>query len=97
MDKAHSTLDQRVLDEQTHHWEKSFSRRADMFGADASEAAQKAAELFKKNGVKKLLKWAALSSCIFLVKIKRDIWPKAMKSLQSINLKKADCLENYSK
>jgi len=55
VDKINSTRDHRVLDEQTHHWEKSFSRRFDMFGADASEAAQKAAAFFKKNKVKKLL------------------------------------------
>ncbi len=58
-----SSLDHKVLNEQTHHWEKSFSRRSDMFGVDASQAAQKAAELFKKNGLKNILELGGGQGC----------------------------------
>ncbi len=55
MEKEKSLLDIKVLNEQTKQWEKSFTKRKDMFGADASEPARKAVEIFKNNGVKNIL------------------------------------------
>lgn len=43
------------LDRQHDHWEDSFARMPRMFGDAPSEAAQKAAELFKKEGKTSLL------------------------------------------
>jgi len=44
-----------VLNEQQQHWEKTFTHRIDMFGADSSEPARFAAKLFKKENKKRIL------------------------------------------
>lgn len=44
-----------TLNLQQGHWEKTFSQRPDMFGSDSSEPARIAAELFKKEGKKRIL------------------------------------------
>jgi hypothetical protein len=38
---------QETLDEQQQHWVKSFARRPEMFGAEPSNPARKALELFQ--------------------------------------------------
>jgi SAM-dependent methyltransferase len=43
------------LDEQQQHWEKSLAERPEMFGAEPSEPARKALELFQSEGVRTLL------------------------------------------
>ena len=50
-----ATAKQRVLDAQQHHWDTTFSHRSDMFGEVPSDAAQKAAALFKQEGTTTLL------------------------------------------
>ena len=42
-------MDQKKLDQQSQHWEKSFSNKPEMFGLEPSYPAKKALELFKKN------------------------------------------------
>jgi SAM-dependent methyltransferase len=44
-----------MLNTQQEHWERMFSETPDMFGAESSEPARIAAELFKKEGKKKIL------------------------------------------
>jgi len=44
-----------VLNAQHQHWESMLSTKPDMFGTEPSDPAQKAAELFKKEGKKKIL------------------------------------------
>ncbi len=46
---------QGLLDAQQDHWEKMLSANADMFGAEASEAAMKAAEVFRREGARTIL------------------------------------------
>jgi SAM-dependent methyltransferase len=44
-----------VLNNQHRHWENMLSNKPDMFGIEPSDPAQKAAELFKKEGRVKIL------------------------------------------
>jgi len=44
-----------VLNNQHQHWENMLSSKPDMFGTEPSDPAQKAAELFKKEGRVKIL------------------------------------------
>jgi SAM-dependent methyltransferase len=44
-----------VLNGQHRHWENMLSNRPEMFGTEPSDPAQKAAELFKKEGKTKIL------------------------------------------
>jgi len=44
-----------VLNAQHQHWESMLSTKPDMFGTEPSDPAQKAAELFKKEGKKRSL------------------------------------------
>ena len=44
-----------VLNAQRQHWEKNFSERPEMFGAEPSFSALRAAEVFHKEGRSKLL------------------------------------------
>ena len=41
-------MDQKKLDQQSQHWEASFSNKPKMFGLEPSYSAQKALEIFKK-------------------------------------------------
>lgn len=43
------------LNKQYSHWEETFSNKPQMFGTNPSEAAIKAVEIFKENGVRKIL------------------------------------------
>lgn len=44
-----------ILDKQKNHWEDTFRNKPQMFGTDPSAAAKKAVEIFKENGVKKIV------------------------------------------
>ncbi len=48
-------LELEVLDKQSLHWEKNFSKRPDMFGTDASVAAVYTLDQFKKNNFKNIV------------------------------------------
>ena len=39
-----------ILDAQRQHWQKTFVQKPDMFGAEPSEPARIAAEMFEKEG-----------------------------------------------
>lgn len=54
MEKNKSTV-REVLNNQHQHWENMLSNRPDMFGTEPSDPAQKAAELFRKEGRTKIL------------------------------------------
>ena len=41
-------MDNKILIEQSQHWEKSFSSKPEMFGSEPSYSAKKALENFKK-------------------------------------------------
>jgi SAM-dependent methyltransferase len=47
------------VDAQHQHWQKTFDQKADMFGAEPSEAARIAAEMFKKEGKRRILELGA--------------------------------------
>ncbi len=51
--------DQPALDAQEQHWEQILGQRADMFGAEPSEAARKATILFEQEGARKLIELGA--------------------------------------
>ena len=40
-------MDKKVLNQQSQHWESSFSSKPEMFGLEPSYSAQKALEIFK--------------------------------------------------
>ena len=46
-------MDQKKLDQQSQHWEKSFSNKPEMFGLDPSEAARYAKNIFESIKEKK--------------------------------------------
>lgn len=48
-------MNKESLDKQNICWEETFTSKPQMFGTNPSEAAQKAVEIFKENGVKKIL------------------------------------------
>ncbi len=48
-------VDKKLLNGQQNKWEDSFAKRSDMFTAEPSEPAQKAAALFRKEGKERIL------------------------------------------
>lgn len=52
-------IDKALLDKQARHWESTFHDRPEMFGEVPSEPAQKAAEMFQKEGMIKILELGA--------------------------------------
>jgi SAM-dependent methyltransferase len=48
-----------LLNAQRQHWNKTYSKEPDFFGKDASYAARRAAEAFKREGVIKILELGA--------------------------------------
>lgn len=53
--KNDKVIEKDILNKQCQHWEKTFSKKTDMFGIEASIPAQNAAVKFKKAGKKKIL------------------------------------------
>ena len=49
------SISKEVLDGQRQHWENNFSNRSEMFGGEPSEPARKAAEIFKKESLIKII------------------------------------------
>ena len=45
-------MDKKLLDQQSQHWESSFSSKPEMFGLEPSEAARYAKETFENQKVK---------------------------------------------
>jgi SAM-dependent methyltransferase len=52
-------LDQKKLDQQSQHWETSFSNKPEMFGLEPSIAAKKAFKLFKEKNINNILELGA--------------------------------------
>ena len=44
-----------ILDGQRQHWQRTFSQRPDIFGSEPSDPARVAGELFKKEGMTRIL------------------------------------------
>jgi SAM-dependent methyltransferase len=47
-----------TLDQQQQHWQESFAQRPEMFGAEPSDPARKALELFQRERIEKFSSWA---------------------------------------
>jgi SAM-dependent methyltransferase len=52
-------LDQKILNQQSQHWEKNFSNKPEMFGLTSSLSAKKALELFQKKKIDKIVEIGA--------------------------------------
>ena len=52
-------MDNKILIEQSQHWEKNFSSKPEMFGSEPSHSAKIALENFKKNNVKQIVELGA--------------------------------------
>ncbi len=48
-------MDRKILDQQSQHWEKSFSNKPEMFGLEPSLAAVKALKIFKEKNITKII------------------------------------------
>jgi NAD(P)-dependent dehydrogenase (short-subunit alcohol dehydrogenase family) len=55
VNKEISNIEKEVLDKQHRHWGTTYSKNPDMFGLEPSDPAQKAVEIFKKEGKTKIL------------------------------------------
>ncbi|SVC03688.1 uncharacterized protein METZ01_LOCUS256542 [marine metagenome] len=52
-------MDKKILNQQSQHWEKNFSIKAEMFGLEPSFPAKKAIKLFKEQKIKKIIELGA--------------------------------------
>ena len=52
-------MDQNELDQQSQHWEKSFSNKPEMFGLEESEPARKSLKLFQENNINNIVELGA--------------------------------------
>ncbi len=48
-------MEKEALNAQHQHWEKTFTEKPDMFGAEPSYPARKAEEIFRREGKKKIM------------------------------------------
>ena len=52
-------MDQKILNQQSQHWEKNFSNKPEMFGLGPSFPAKKAIKTFKENNITKIIELGA--------------------------------------
>ena len=52
-------MDQKILNQQSQHWEKNFSNKPEMFGLTPSLSAKKALKLFQKKKIDKIVEIGA--------------------------------------
>tara|TARA_Y100000816_G_scaffold61567_1_gene40617 strand:- start:264 stop:920 length:657 start_codon:yes stop_codon:yes gene_type:complete len=52
-------LDQKILDQQSQHWEINFSNKPEMFGLEPSVSAIKALKIFKENKINNIIELGA--------------------------------------
>jgi len=52
-------LDQKILNQQSQHWEKNFSNKPEMFGLEPSLSAKKALKLFQEKKIDKIIEIGA--------------------------------------
>ena len=93
-------MDQNELDQQSQHWEKSFSNKPEMFGLGPSISAKKALNFFKEKKVNNIIELGAGlgRDSIFFAKnnIKIQALDYSSSGIEIINHKiKKDNLSNY--
>ncbi len=52
-------MDQKILDQQSQHWEINFSNKPEMFGLEPSVSAIKALKIFKENKINNIIELGA--------------------------------------
>ena len=52
-------MEKKILDQQSQHWEDSFSSKPEMFGVEPSIAAVKTLNIFKKKDIKEIIELGA--------------------------------------
>ncbi len=52
-------MDQKILNQQSQHWEKNFSNKPEMFGLEPSLSAKKALKLFQEKKIDKIVEIGA--------------------------------------
>ena len=52
-------MDQKILNQQSQHWEKNFSNKPEMFGLEPSLSAKKALKLFQEKKIVKIIEIGA--------------------------------------
>ena len=52
-------MDQKILDQQSQHWELNFSNKPEMFGLEPSVSAIKALKIFKENKINNIIELGA--------------------------------------
>ena len=52
-------MDQKILNQQSQHWEKNFSNKPEMFGLEPSLSAKKALKLFQEKKIDKIIEIGA--------------------------------------
>ena len=93
-------MDQNELDQQSQHWEKSFSNKPEMFGLEPSISAKKALNFFKEKKINNIIELGAGlgRDSIFFAKnnIKIQALDYSSSGIEIINHKiKKDNLSNY--
>ena len=93
-------MDQKKLDQQSQHWEKSFSNKPEMFGLEPSISAKKALNFFKEKKINNIVELGAGlgRDSIFFAKnnIKIQALDYSSSGIKIINHKiKKDNLSNY--
>ena len=93
-------MDQKKLDQQSQHWEKSFSNKPEMFGLEPSTSAKKALKLFQNKKINKIIEIGAGLGRDTIFFAKNSIHTTALdysaSGIQVINQKtKQENLSNY--
>ena len=52
-------MDQKILDQQSQHWEINFSNKPEMFGLEPSVSAIKALKIFKEKKINNIIELGA--------------------------------------
>tara|TARA_B100001123_G_C15138667_1_gene958550 strand:+ start:40 stop:705 length:666 start_codon:yes stop_codon:yes gene_type:complete len=93
-------LDKKKLNQQSQHWENSFSNKPEMFGSEPSVAAQESLILFKKKNIKNIVELGAGLGRDTIFFAKNSIHVQALdyspSAIKKINEKaKKDSLSNF--
>jgi len=93
-------LDKNIINQQSQHWEKTFSSKQEIFGLEPSVAATKVLNIFKEQNITKIIELGAGlgRDTIFFAQnsIYVDALDYSFSAIKSINLKaKKNNLSNY--
>ena len=93
-------MDQKILDQQSQHWENNFSNKPERFGLEPSVSAVKALKIFKEKKINNIIELGAGlgRDSIFFAKnkIKTEALDYSESGIEIINHKiKKDNLSNY--